>query len=139
MTNISSGPVSLIGLHIKRGTQSSFGAGIFITSTDASITNCIISDNVSSGSSGFGAGLIVFNNSDRIVTVTNCLFRDNTAYGAGAVYLPRGVINFFGTTFSANIKTNDSPETSDDIMNNGGTITIYSSCSVGESSNWGGE
>jgi len=51
------------------------------------------------------------------------------------MYVDGGTANVYGTTFSSNTVSDSGP----DIRNSGGTIAIYSSCSAGESSNWGGE
>jgi len=42
---VSSGTTNLIGLKITRGSIGNYGAGIYIRNSDATITNCLISDN----------------------------------------------------------------------------------------------
>ena len=76
------------------------------------------------------------------VTIVNSIIRDNTADNGGGVYVADGTTNVYGTTFSSNTLPSNTASVSyygPDIQNGGGTVTVYSSCSAGESSNWGGE
>ena len=45
VSDVPSGTTNLIGLKITRGSDSSYGAGIYIRNSDATITSCLISDN----------------------------------------------------------------------------------------------
>jgi len=47
--DVSSGTTNFIGLKITRGGGGNWGAGIYIGYSDATITNCIISDNDAGG------------------------------------------------------------------------------------------
>ena len=46
---VSSGTTNLIGLKITRGSSNSYGGGMYIRYSDATITSCIISDNDANG------------------------------------------------------------------------------------------
>ena len=71
------------------------------------------------------------------VTIVNSIIRGNTADQGGGMYVASGTVNVYGTTFSSNTIT--SLGNGPDIYNDVGTVSVYSSCSAGESSDWGGE
>ncbi|MFH1422790.1 MAG: right-handed parallel beta-helix repeat-containing protein, partial [Planctomycetota bacterium] len=78
---------TLIDCTIEYNTAPSEGGGIFIYEGDATLTNCLISNNTATGVSGregAGGGIALqLSNS----AITNCLIYENEALGGAGVYL----------------------------------------------------
>jgi parallel beta-helix repeat protein len=104
--NISGvGNVSFSNLTVTGGSASSgFGAGIAAGDDNLTVTNCIISNNVNSGTSGGGA--IGVANGGGIITVTNSTMSGNTATCGGGIYFDlNGVLVMTGCTLTGNKAT----------------------------------
>jgi len=102
----------ITGSKVSKNTSALFGGGInlYATTSGVIVSNCIISENVSSGKSA--GGLLVFStgavNVDPI-TISDCTFTSNAAIGAtgsaGALYLNTkagNIVNVSNCTFTSN-------------------------------------
>jgi predicted outer membrane repeat protein len=90
---------TLDGFTIKQGYGDLPGAGLYVSGS-MTLTNCIIRDNETTDTGGYGAGAYFGGGSS---TVTGCTFTNNTARddGGGAALVNAGA-TFSGCTFSTN-------------------------------------
>lgn len=119
----------LTGCRITDNTAALFGGGVNLYSTTSGVTvsNCIISNNITSTKSG--GGLLVFSTgvtNANPITISNCTFTSNRAPGAsgsgGALYLNTKVGNIVNV--SNNSFTSNSAYATKSTTNGGGAIWL---------------
>ena len=101
------------GNSVTSGGDSVFGGGVFVLDSDATLTECIVSENTATdgtGSHSFGAGLYIQLAGYYRTTLTNCLIESNSAlhvvsgnggYGGG-LFCGHGPVSVNSCTFTGN-------------------------------------
>jgi len=122
--------VTIRGLTIADGSSGAFdGAGIRAGGSVLSISDCVITNNSSSGAYGGGG---IFNSPGVTLTVSNCTISGNSAasgsLGGGGIHNDQGVLSVVDCAFSGN-----SARSGGGIYNFYGTLRINASTLSGNS------
>lgn len=101
------------GNSVTSNGDSVFGGGVFVLDSNATLTECIVSENAATdgtGSHSFGAGLYIQLANYYRTTLTNCLIESNSAlhvvsgnggYGGG-IFCGHGPVSVNSCTFTGN-------------------------------------
>lgn len=117
VTATGAGAMTLDGFTIKNGSKTSgYGSGVYCTTGQLAISNCLITSNIRASSGGG-----VFNASTAVLT--NCRIESNYATEGGGVY------NYYGTLTMTNcqVENNHASSSGGALYGRVGTITIQNS------------